>query len=555
MSGSSLKRHVSSCSIQLQSPIQREIKSNQTKEVKRKGSFISQVSVFPTRKDNDDNSNYSDSEIYSRQSHFGEKETFQTSPESLPTISISRNEERNESEQHILSEEDKSSKGLEIEDSNRDISSIKAAMLPKQYLSLPRHPLSRGQSLDKGTDSDFDAKSVSSVEEVRSMSEDFQKLLQKATKKISRLQIKCSNISDEQERLHTMNKELKEEVSTLQFELERNNEEREGLMLANEEFVEEVTELYQKQQKWEEEADCLQKEKEEIIQIMAGEKESMEEDFEQELDQIRNNTLILQEKIQEASVSKHDIMNRLSEEKKSNENELEELEDSLTEKHLALKAEVDNIESKVAATKESRKEIDDHLEYYSNELEKLDFKQEETQLEFRESEFNIKKINEKKINQLENRISKLIDENSRFGMDNDKKLKDINLFEKKEIELNDKISGIKLQNDNLVVRKKESLVKESKLEELFREQQGLKKSVHEEKMKVKEISDWRQHLIAKHEELLAENYRLLNKNGKLEQMLNSEATDIEDVLNVINNLQERKSSENDFEFNRYSKHY
>merc|ERR1712059_91236 len=76
-----------------------------------------------------------------------------------------------------------------------------------------------------------------------------------------------------------------------------------------------------------------------------------------------------------------------------------------------------------------------------------------------------------------------------------------------------------------------------KVGEVARELEMVKVELREEKMKVKNLADWKSQLADKNKELKEENIRLVRRAENLEHLMNEETTDINEMLKVINNIQ------------------
>merc|ERR1712156_371062 len=84
--------------------------------------------------------------------------------------------------------------------------------------------------------SDVKPSTSTNVENVRSITENFQMLLAKATKEIKKLKKENSSIEEEQKNLQNINEELSRETERLVREENTWKVEREGLLKTNEEF-------------------------------------------------------------------------------------------------------------------------------------------------------------------------------------------------------------------------------------------------------------------------------------------------------------------------------
>merc|ERR1711874_555198 len=110
-------------------------------------------------------------------------------------------------------------------------------------------------------------------------------------------------------------------------------------------------------------------------------------------------------------------------------------------------------------------------------------------------------------------------------------------LESLETKLRLEIKQIKVENQWLISNQKTNVAKEEKAEDLRRELGLLRNQLKEEKNKVRDISEWKTQLMETNQQMKTENIRLLAKAEELENLVNAEATDIDEVLNMINGLQ------------------
>jgi len=129
-------------------------------------------------------------------------------------------------------------------------------------------------------------------------------------------------------------------------------------------------------------------------------------------------------------------------------------------------------------------------------------------------------------------------------------------LENMETKLRLEIKQIKVENQWLISNQKANAAKEQKVEDSKRELIALRTQLKEEKNKVRDISEWKAQLLETNEKMKAENLRLLAKAEELENLVNAEATDIDEVLNMINGMQVQSNNERrNSNQNKYDKQY
>jgi len=116
--------------------------------------------------------------------------------------------------------------------------------------------------------------------------------------------------------------------------------------------------------------------------------------------------------------------------------------------------------------------------------------------------------------------------------------------------------SVQVENQWLISNQKANAAKEQKVEDSKRELIALRTQLKEEKNKVRDISEWKAQLLETNEKMKAENLRLLAKAEELENLVNAEATDIDEVLNMINGMQVQSNNERrNSNQNKYDKQY
>ena len=168
-------------------------------------------------------------------------------------------------------------------------------------LSHQQRPnLSRASSTLSLATSSYRSSSPVTVMDMRTLTNNFQKMLAQATQEIKNLNMQKTNLEKEQGKLLTVNIELATEAKRLVKEVKEGNAEKkvtnltfismgfsfnsmfQGLFAANKEFVDEVKRLYREEDKWEEETLKLKAESANISDSFASELQIVKSDWEEE---------------------------------------------------------------------------------------------------------------------------------------------------------------------------------------------------------------------------------------------------------------------------------
>jgi len=405
------------------------------------------------------------------------------------------------------------------------------------YLSdVPSSSESEADSFHSSV-SESKAPHQSAVESVRTMTENFQKLLSQATSEIKKIKKENAAIELEQTNLLNINEELSRETERLAMEESSWEFEREELLRANAEFVEEVKKLYEEEDQWKIESQCLldkrkcleeeyQKDKDDLNESIIKERSLHHE----QMEQLNNSIKILN--IDNINL-KEEITNRLEQSLKTEE----ELKDEFDKEKEMLEAKISHEREELIKLRDEREKGEQQLEQLSQELDTVDLELGDIKKNNTEKELQMRESYERKVSQIESRINKLRLENSRYSKENEEAAMHVEELENMETKLRLEIKQIKVENQWLISNQKANAAKEQKVEDSKRELIALRTQLKEEKNKVRDISEWKAQLLETNEKMKAENLRLLAKAEELENLVNAEATDIDEVLNMINGMQ------------------
>jgi len=396
----------------------------------------------------------------------------------------------------------------------------------------------------------------SAVESVRTMTENFQKLLSQATSEIKKIKKENAAIELEQKNLLNINEELSRETERLAMEEKSWEIEREELLKANEEFVEEVKKLYEEEDQWKIERQCLLDKRNRLEEEYQKDKDDLNESIikernlhNEQMEQLNNSIKILN--IDNINL-KEEITNKLEQSLKTEE----ELKDEFDKEKDILEAKISHEKEELIKVREDREKGEQQLEQLSQELDTVDLELEDVKKTNAEKELQMKESYERKVSQIESRINKLRLENNRYSKENEEAAMHVEELENLENKLRLEIKQIKVENQWLISNQKTNAAKEQKAEDAKRELTLLRSQLKEEKIKVRDISEWKAQLMETNEQMKSENKRLLAKAEELENLVNAEATDIDEVLNMINGMQvQSNNGRRSSNQNKYDKQY
>jgi len=375
------------------------------------------------------------------------------------------------------------------------------------YLSdVPSSSESEADSFHSSV-SESKAPHQSAVESVRTMTENFQKLLSQATSEIKKIKKENAAIELEQTNLLNINEELSRETERLAMEESSWEFEREELLRANAEFVEEVKKLYEEEDQWKIESQCLldkrkcleeeyQKDKDDLNESIIKERSLHHE----QMEQLNNSIKILN--IDNINL-KEEITNRLEQSLKTEE----ELKDEFDKEKEMLEAKISHEREELIKLRDEREKGEQQLEQLSQELDTVDLELGDIKKNNTEKELQMRESYERKVSQIESRINKLRLENSRYSKENEEAAMHVEELENMETKLRLEIKQIKVENQWLISNQKANAAKEQKVEDSKRELIALRTQLKEEKNKVRDISEWKAQLLETNEKMKAENLR------------------------------------------------
>jgi len=381
------------------------------------------------------------------------------------------------------------------------------------------------------------APSQSAVASVRTMTENFQKLLSQATSEIKKLKRENQSIELEQNNLLDINEELSRETGRLESEENSWEVERKDLLKANEEFVDEVKKLYLEEEQWKLETQCLLDKRKRLEEEYRKDKDDLDSSiikeralYAEQLKQLNHSIDILS---MDNTVLKEDIASKIEQSLKTEE----ELREEFDKEKIILDETISKEREELRIGREDREKGEQQLEQLSQELDTVDMELAEVKRVNAENEFQMKESYERKVSQIDARIHKLRLENTKYDQENEDTARQVEELESLENKMRLEIKQIKVENQWLISNQKTNAVKEQKAEELKRELGLLRNQLKEEKNKVRDITEWKAQLMETNEQMKAENRRLLAKAEELENLVNAEATDIDEVLHMINGMQ------------------
>eukprot|EP00092_Neocalanus_flemingeri_P013992 GFUD01015094.1.p1 GENE.GFUD01015094.1~~GFUD01015094.1.p1 ORF type:complete len:491 (+),score=186.69 GFUD01015094.1:56-1528(+) len=436
---------------------------------------------------------------------------------------------------------------------------LTSAPIAEREDTSPDVPSSNESEADSFHSSVSDTKppSQTAVDNVRTLSDNFQKLLSQATEEIKKLKSENIATEEEQNNLLNINKELSRETERLVSEEHQWEIEREGLLQANKEFVEEVKKLYIGEENWKLEELSLHDKRTRLEEEYRKDKEELEESIARErhlnIQQIKQLDHSLDILHVDNTNLKADIAIRMEHNIKTEK----ELSDEFEKEKISLEETIRDVREELQQVKQEREESEQQVEQLSQELDTTDIELEDVKQENAEQEIHMKQTHEKKVAQIDKRINKLKLENSKYELENEAKACQVEQLQSLENKLSFEIEQTKVENQWLVSNQKDATVKEEKAGELERELEQLKKQLNEERHKVRDVAEWKTQLAGTNNQLKEENRRLLQKVEELDNLLNAEATDIEEVLNMINGMQEQNTrwGRRDSDHSKYNNKY
>jgi len=379
-----------------------------------------------------------------------------------------------------------------------------------------------------------------SADSVRHFSSNYEQLLAQATGSIKKLTREKQSLVAEQDRLLTVNIELADEVKRLLQLDKQNRDERKGLMAANEEFATEVSRLYEEEERGNQERQRLEAEMESLKINLQKQLEDSDEHWEEERRRLECQEQRLLESVKMLSQDNAKLIKEKQDEHISQSKSHQELQSQFEQERVKLEVTISCLKTELEQEKALKHESDSNVIELHKMIERSDQEIENLKDDHQYSTRCIKETYENRIRMLEQKGEKIASENFEYSIENEeltKKLQNVILSQKN---LDKEYSQLKVENQWLASSQKKSEKIGGKLEESAREIQELRKELQEEKIKVKNLSEWKSQLADKNKDLKQENTRLQTKLEDLEHLMNDEVTDINEAIKVIKHLQSDK---------------
>jgi len=358
------------------------------------------------------------------------------------------------------------------------------------------------------------------VSDIRSLTNNYQRMLRKATKEIKKLNQDVRKMEKEQEKLLETNVELALETKNLLLQQKAWKKDEQDLVKANEEFAAEVERLYRVEEE-------LAKEEERLQNQMKKMEEKNVEEKEKLVTEISDLKISLNNANEESS--------QLLAKKKSVEDELscsiEYIRSSYKSDRINFESKIDSLEIALAKEKQRREDCDVKAWKLSQDLEKSTSDHEKMAAKYHDNLINI----EEKVTRLREENEKLKSENFNFVIENG----DLKKSREDQLDIDQNLrkemSQLNLENQWLINNVKQGRSKVVMVGNDDEEDvEKVKKELREEKEKVMNLTCWKSQLVEKNNKILAENLRLLQRNEYLEGLVDNEVTDINEILTVIN---------------------
>jgi len=329
--------------------------------------------------------------------------------------------------------------------------------------------------------------------DIRSLTNNFQKLLKQATEEIKKLNIKKVKLEQEQEKLLTANVELAVETKHLLLAQKEWKKDKENLLQINEEFAAEVEKLYNAEDLILKEKEKLSNELKEVTDRLDHEKEEVRCEKEKQEAEILHLTKSL-----ETVVLENEDLHR---DRKLVEAKLEDMQESYKIELNEFETKFDNLKVELAQERNLKENCEMKIAKLSDELMKV------------KNQIKEIKVGEIKLLEKNEELSKKVDE--------------------QQMIIRNEIEQVKVENQWLTSSQKKSAdrihLKDVELE-------SLKKELKELKQKMK-------NMMPANSEREKENYevkneKLVGSTTKFNSLLDDEVNDITEILNVIKTIQE-----------------
>lgn len=393
--------------------------------------------------------------------------------------------------------------------------------------------LSRSDSISSlGSSCTVSSGAVITAAEIRSLTNNYQRLLKQATKEIKKLNVEKWKVEQEQDKLLTTNLELAEEVRRMMENDKEWRAERQTLLNVNEEFATEVERLYKNEERYQNEKEKLESQLKDSERRYESERQNQsshlhdeQSKLESQIKKLTQSLGTMKEEYQQLLDTNKRKENQLSSKQEnimtSQERDLSRLQGSLKE----VREDLESERRLVAAGEAQIKMLKAELRRTEEEIRDIRQSQE---TEGRGSNADMGKLREQN--------EKISAENFEYAVENNELKKKLFQTQDREKQLKRELSGLKTEHQWVLNNQKASN-QSKKSDESGKIVEALHNELKQEKEKVKNLAEWKSQLSDKNKELKQENEKLVNKVEDLERLMNDEVTDINEILNVINTIQ------------------
>jgi len=256
------------------------------------------------------------------------------------------------------------------------------------------------------------------VHEVRDLSDDYQKMLEKATQEIRKLTSQKRKLEKDQDELLTVNIELATEAKRLVREVKNGQEEKKGLLAANEEFVEEVRRMYREEEKWENEITKLKEENKKLSDCYVDEVQSIQDDFGEEEKLYKQKQESLLNSIRDLTLDNERLIQEKEGAKIIDSQSSQELEELYEANRIRLETTIDCLKSERETELIIKEEVEKQMEDLLEELEKIEEEINDAKDKHGKATKQVQLKYSKVLEELFMKSEKLAAENFEYAVDN-----------------------------------------------------------------------------------------------------------------------------------------
>jgi len=382
--------------------------------------------------------------------------------------------------------------------------------------------LSRSESISSLTSSCTASSAAITAQEIRSLTNNYQRMLKQATKEIKKLNVEKWKLEQEQDKLLNTNLELADQVRKMMLsERELRNEKKE-LLAVNEEFATEVEKLYKLEEKYISEKENLESQIQELQIKYQSEKNSQSSNLQDEKFKLESQVKKLTHSLETLKLDYEQLLEN---------NKRKEKQLSTKQEDILL-----NQEKDIGRLQRNLKLTQSELEEERRLREAAENQARMMSHELRRNEEEMKKMTKDSSvdESLKIKNEKLGAENFEYAVENNELKKKIKEFQEREKILKKELNEVRKDNSKLIHNSEKA---GPPLHEFDKQLDIARSELKDEKEKVKNLTVWKSQLSDKNKELKDENEKLLNKVEDLERLMNDEVTDINEILNVINTIQ------------------